>query len=310
MAWKLTHTLSVSLPSELIGHVDVVHPTIEFTDPSPRLVSAMSFSLDRRAPSASCNTSNPSGAIAPTCLQLYGIPSKPAAHPSNKLGATFLEEFRPDISPNTTFSLLTLDNGTNPQESGWRLTSTKSEFGSSLAMFEIVRILSIHLIHLIHSKICHGNMALGSRGISVIFSSGDGGTRGNHDSLDVCANNTFSPVFPVDCPSGRGYPNIALQGWNFDIVVEGFTETVAGTSCSAPVLRQSAIKRAGRPTLGFLNPFIYSTGRKAFTGITIGHDSGWVCPASTVAFDAMPGWYALSTCVSPDALCTTYIHLR
>jgi tripeptidyl-peptidase-1 len=51
-------------------------------------------------------------------------------------------------------------------------------------------------------KICAGYMALGARGISVIFASGDGGVRGNHDSPIKCKNNTFSPVFPASCPYG------------------------------------------------------------------------------------------------------------
>lgn len=43
-------------------------------------------------------------------------------------------------------------------------------------------------------------MALGARGISVINASGDGGVRGNHDSLNQCTSNTFIPVFPASCP--------------------------------------------------------------------------------------------------------------
>jgi tripeptidyl-peptidase I len=43
-------------------------------------------------------------------------------------------------------------------------------------------------------------MALGARGISVINASGDGGVRGNHDSLNQCTSNTFLPVFPATCP--------------------------------------------------------------------------------------------------------------
>ncbi|KAJ6507054.1 peptidase S8/S53 domain-containing protein, partial [Mycena sanguinolenta] len=50
------------------------------------------------------------------------------------------------------------------------------------------------------TKICNGYMALGARGISVIFASGDGGVRGGHDSSDQCSNNTFIPVFPAGCP--------------------------------------------------------------------------------------------------------------
>jgi tripeptidyl-peptidase-1 len=51
-----------------------------------------------------------------------------------------------------------------------------------------------------NSKICNGYMALGARGISVLNASGDGGVRGNHDSLSQCTSNTFIPVFPASCP--------------------------------------------------------------------------------------------------------------
>lgn len=43
-------------------------------------------------------------------------------------------------------------------------------------------------------------MAVGARGISVIYASGDGGVRGGHDTLSQCTSNTFLPVFPASCP--------------------------------------------------------------------------------------------------------------
>jgi tripeptidyl-peptidase-1 len=82
-------TLTVSLPSELVGRVDVLHPTTEFVDPNPRLAPVTSFSLDKRAPAASCNSSVATGVVTPTCLQaLYGIPTTPATETSNTLLVT------------------------------------------------------------------------------------------------------------------------------------------------------------------------------------------------------------------------------
>ncbi|KAJ7358373.1 family S53 protease-like protein [Mycena albidolilacea] len=415
---KIMRTLSVSLPSELVGHVDVLHPTTEFVDPNPRLTPVTSFSLDKRAPSASCNSSVATGVVTPTCLQdLYGIPTTPATQASNTLLVTgyvgqfaqsadleaFLKLLRPDIPPTTTFALLTDDGGTNPQspsQAGVEADldieytigtatdvpvsflsvggnnfatalldtttfldgvanppsvmttsygSTESSFGSSLA-----------------TRVCNGYMALGARGISVVFASGDGGVRGNHDSAGVCNNNVFMPVFPASCPFltsvgstqgfgpekainftgggfsnvfpapsyqsaavasflktvpstfpgtfnklGRGYPDVALQGWNFEIVSAGETGLVGGTSASSPTfagiiaLINDRLVAANKPVLGFLNPFLYSTASAAFTDITIGHNSGFVCPASSVAFDAAVGWDALTglgTPVFPDLL--------
>jgi len=220
--------------------------------------------------------------------------------------------------------------------------STESSFGSAMA-----------------TKICNGYMALGSRGISVVFASGDGGVRGNHDTTSICNNNVFMPVFPAACPfltsvgstqgfgpekainftgggfsnvfttptyqtaavasflktipagfkgtfnkAGRGYPDVSLQGWNFEIVSGGVTGLVGGTSASSPTfagiiaLINDRLIAAGKPVLGFLNPFLYST-PTSFTDITIGHNSGFVCPATSVAFDAVAGWDALTGLGTP-----------
>jgi tripeptidyl-peptidase-1 len=88
---------------------------------------------------------------------------------------------------------------------------------------------------------------------------------------------------------GRGYPDVALQGWNFEIVSAGETGLVGGTSASSPTfagiiaLINDRLVAENKPVLGFLNPFLYSTASAAFTDITIGHNSGFVCPASSVS---------------------------
>jgi tripeptidyl-peptidase-1 len=80
----ITRTLSVSLPSELVGHVDVLHPTTAFAVTNARLGAAVS---NRYTPprTDSCNT-NTGGVITPACLQaIYGIPSTPVTQMSNGL---------------------------------------------------------------------------------------------------------------------------------------------------------------------------------------------------------------------------------
>ncbi|KAJ7230048.1 family S53 protease-like protein [Mycena pura] len=409
---SITRTLSVSLPSELVGHVDVLHPTTEFTDPNARLTPIESNTLDKRAtPAASCNSNVATGVVTPKCLQdLYGIPTTAATTKTNTMLVTgyvgqfaqsadlsaFLKLLRTDIPSTTTFTLSTTDGGTNPQGAADAGTeadldieytigiatgvpetfltvggsnfataildtttfldgvanppsvmttsygSTESSFGSSMA-----------------TKICNGYMALGARGISVIFASGDGGVRGNHDTTSVCNNNNFMPVFPASCPfltsvgstqgfgpekainftgggfssvfaapsyqtaavasflktvpstfagkftrTGRGYPDVAVQGWNFEIVSGGVTGLVGGTSASSPTfagiiaLINDRLKAAGKPALGFLNPFLYAN-PSAFTDVTTGHNSGFVCPATSVAFDAVAGWDALTGLGTP-----------
>ncbi|KAJ6573098.1 Pro-kumamolisin, activation domain-containing protein [Mycena vulgaris] len=97
---------------------------------SPHLAAAAS-NLKKGSPDASCDTSLATGPITPVCLQeLYGIATIPATEKTNALLVTaygeefaqaadlaeFLQLFRPDIPSNETFTLLTLNNGTNPQD--------------------------------------------------------------------------------------------------------------------------------------------------------------------------------------------------
>ncbi|KAF7350713.1 Family S53 protease-like protein [Mycena sanguinolenta] len=431
----ITRTLSVSLPNELVGHVDVVHPTTEFTDPNPSLVSPKSFIPNKRDTPTSCNTSEPHGTITPSCLQdIYGIPTSPATQSNNTLLVTgyvgewaqaadlqtFLTLWRPDMSANTTFSLVEVDGGLDPQnplEAGGE-ANLDIQFTVGIATGILATFLSVggngtnagfatalldtttYLDGVDNppsvmttsygstessfgagmvSKICDRYMALGARGISILTASGDGGVRGNHDILGTYDENDFTPVFPATCPyvtavgstfgfgpevainftgggfsnifptplyqtaavatfletipsdfagtfnaTGRGYPDVALQGRAFQIIIGNGTAPADGTSASSPTfasiiaLINDRLVAAGKPVLGFLNPFIYSTGSAAFTDILSGHNSGYTCPASSVstssqhwisslifyeqvAFDAAVGWDPLSTfsCLVP-----------
>ncbi|KAI0344586.1 family S53 protease [Trametopsis cervina] len=128
-------TMAYSIPSDLVGHVELVHPTITFTGPSARLPIA-SIPIPAKSPLINANLSSndvPASCdsiITPACLQaLYGIPATPATQSSNTLGvAGFIDEFaneadlkfflvnlRPDIPSTTTFALETLDDGQNDQ---------------------------------------------------------------------------------------------------------------------------------------------------------------------------------------------------
>ena len=73
--------------------------------------------------------------------------------------------------------------------------------------------------------------------------------------------------------SGRAYPDIAALGQIFAVVWNGSVIRVDGTSASSPTaasvltLVNDALIAAGRPTLGFMNPWLYAYGHKAFTGM-------------------------------------------
>ncbi|KAJ7268464.1 subtilisin-like protein [Mycena rebaudengoi] len=392
----ITRTLSVSLPAELVGHVDVIHPTTAFIPSDVRLVPGTP-QIRKRGPAASCDTSDGNGVITPTCLQdLYGIPTTPATETSNALLVTgyenewaqesdlsqFLTLERPDMDPSTTFTLLTTDSGQNPQipvDAGFEanldieytggiatgvplqfLSPVGFDFATALldtttfldGIENLPSVMTTSYGHLesdigasLATKICNGYMALGARGVSAVFASGDVNSSmvayaGNHDTIDLCANTTFMPTFPSTCPfvtsvaadsptffptpdyqtsavsgfletlprdfagifngTGRGYPDVSTQGLNFFSIVDKTAAITSGTSASSPTfasiiaLINGRLIAAQKPVLGFLNPWLYSKASSAFTDITIGHNSGFVCPASSVAFDAAVGWDPLT----------------
>ena len=89
---------------------------------------------------------------------------------------------------------------------------------------------------------------------------------------------------------------VSTQGWNFDVYLDGNLDLIGGTSASSPTfasviaLINDQLVAAGKPVLGFLNPWLYSTASDAFTDITEGKNVGFTCPDSAVAFEATTGW--------------------
>lgn len=93
--------------------------------------------------------------------------------------------------------------------------------------------------------------------------------------------------------TGRGFPDVAYSGVDFNIVLNGQDTTVDGTSCSAPSLASSiALINAnllsnGGSQLGFLNPLLYSSSSSSiFNDITSGSNPG----CFTQGFTATTGW--------------------
>ena len=132
-----------------------------------------------------------------------------------------------------------------------------------------------------------------------------------------------TPLAPFPPPSAynakaRATPDVAALGEGYQIVLNGKTSTIAGTSASAPAfaglvsLWNEARLQAGKPALGFLNPMLYGLkaglvgGREGegekkcsaagFTDILIGTNAinlqgvpqkyGWNC---TAGYDAATG---------------------
>jgi tripeptidyl-peptidase-1 len=96
--------------------------------------------------------------------------------------------------------------------------------------------------------------------------------------------------------SGRAYPDIAGQGSYFATVWNGTDTLVSGTSASTPLIAaiialvNDALIAGGKPTLGFLNPWLYKKGYRAFTDITSGSAVGCSEIGDGKGFPAVEGW--------------------
>ncbi|KAJ7620287.1 subtilisin-like protein [Roridomyces roridus] len=320
-----------------------------------------------------------------------------ARSPSRESLAEFLTEYRPDISNKTGFNLIRLGNGTFTSTGLFDITTFETDIDIQhtvgIATGVPVEFLSVgkdnadafldtitfveglqdppsvmtssygfdesSLGATIATKMCNGYAGLAARGITVLFSSGDGGVRGTHDSGTRCTSNVFVPAFPSSCPwvttvggtlgirpekamnltsggfsnifprpayqdtavesflatvpnafpavfnkTGRGYPDVALQANKLAQFSQGSHGTAYGTSLSTPIfasmiaLINDRLLAAGEQRLGFLNPWIYQHA-DAFTDITAGTNPGFVCPASSLAFEARAGWDPLTGVGSP-----------
>merc|ERR1712151_1322284 len=64
-------------------------------------------------------------------------------------------------------------------------------------------------------------------------------------------------------PTGRATPDVSALGEGFQVIAGGEVQSVGGTSASTPtlasivgLLNEARIK-AGKPAMGYLNPFLY-----------------------------------------------------
>ncbi|CEJ80669.1 hypothetical protein VHEMI00840 [[Torrubiella] hemipterigena] len=102
---------------------------------------------------------------------------------------------------------------------------------------------------------------------------------------------------------GRGYPDISLLSELYTIVLNGRATPVSGTSAAAPAWAAliSQIndyrKSINKPSLGFLNPLLYSKqGKSALRDITRGSNPG----CNVAGFIAGSGWDAVTGLGSMD----------
>ncbi|KAI8911160.1 subtilisin-like protein [Gorgonomyces haynaldii] len=272
----------VSLPKEILDHVEVIHPTTFLGSIKERPVVEQNL-----VPDLSCNNT-----ITPQCLKdLYNMDYTPVSK-RNKIGVTgyleqyanfqdlqnFLGIYKPE-AVNATFDVQLINNGTNDQDiekSGGEAAldiqyvvgltwPTKAIFYSTGGSppfkpdasttentNEPYLEWTAHLLaqaddeipytvttsygdneqtvpRRYAQRVCFDFAKLGLRGISLLFSSGDGGVAGGQTSECISndGKNTtkFLPTFPASCPfvtSVGGTRNIPEKAVGFSS--GGFSE--------------------------------------------------------------------------------------
>ncbi|PYH87644.1 subtilisin-like protein [Aspergillus ellipticus CBS 707.79] len=224
------------------------------------------------------------------------------------------------------------------------------------------------------NHVCNLIGLMGTRGISILESSGDSGVGAACLSNDGSDKVEFTPTFPGGCPyitavggtqdvpevawvdssggfsnyfaqpayqssqvetyldkyiseatkeyytsytnfSGRGFPDVSAFAGSpyFETYIDGELSLVAGTSGASPAfagvvaLLNDARLRAGKSSLGFLNPWLYSSGYKALNDITSGGsvgceegevEGGGVIPWAS--WNATVGWDPVTGLGTPD----------
>ncbi|KAH9173055.1 family S53 protease [Lactarius sanguifluus] len=274
-----------------------------------------------------------------TCLQRpYGTPNKLTIvgfleQFANKgdLGG-FLRIFRPDLPPRTTFTLQTIDGSKNLQyrfqagiEADHDVQCTIGLASGVLTVFVSVgdqyqdgectpQVLTTSYGRdentISRARLCNAYASLSARGITILFSSGDGGVSGAQNQRCTTFNYFDTPSYQTTAKtayltklgstyagrfntSGRGFP---------DIVSSGYVMSVEGTSCSSPIfasvvsLLNDRLIAAGKPVLGFLNPFLYSTGASVLNDITTGSNPG----CNTNSLPATVGWDPVTGLGTPN----------
>ncbi|KAH8992289.1 subtilisin-like protein [Lactarius hatsudake] len=112
------------------------------------------------------------------------------------------------------------------------------------------------------------------------------------DAISTFLQNLGDKYSGLYNPLGRGFPDISSQAIKFFAIVGGQLGHTSGTSGSAPtvagiisLLNDYLISRGSQP-LGFLNPWLYGSGRPGLTDITSGSNPG----CNTDGFSAIAGW--------------------
>lgn len=153
---------------------------------------------------------------------------------------------------------------------------------------------------------------IGPEGAVTQFSSGGGLSW--YDAIPSYQTDALANYFKVaqNLPSagyfnrnGRSTPDLAAIGIGLEVMQGGAWQSVGGTSASCPItaglisLLNNERLAAGKPTLGFLNPWIYQTAVKsqtAFYDVTQGNNAYTCCPG----FYCAPGYDPVTGVGTPN----------
>lgn len=106
-------------------------------------------------------------------------------------------------------------------------------------------------------------------------------------------------------PSNRAYPDVSAMSDNFWIIIDRLIMNVAGTSAATPTvagliaMANDARLNAGKPVLGFLNPFIYQN-PEIFFDVTLGDPSQACWLDDLDGYHLAPGWDPVTGFGTPD----------
>ena len=142
-----------------------------------------------------------------------------------------------------------------------------------------------------------GGVITGGGGFSTYYSQPDWQSSVVANYFNTVEGTVNAPVSGFNT-IGRGYPDVALAGTSYMVTVNSIMVSVSGTSASCPVfagmvsLVNAARLGDGKPSLGFLNPVLYSGYTSFANDIVSGSNK---CPAISgtccmEGFNAASGW--------------------
>ncbi|KAG6898306.1 hypothetical protein C0992_011897 [Termitomyces sp. T32_za158] len=259
---KIVRALSYSLPRELHSHVDVVTPTTYFS--TIRSMRSTSFLQPLEKEEALPEDFDINAAV-------------PASRPNYAIKVCNLFAQLGSIGTTAFFS-----SGDEGVGAGDCLTND----GTGKKIFQPAFPASCPFVTTV------GGTTRVAPEVAVSFSGGGFSryfAQPSYQSSAVATflsslGTTFSGLYNA---TGRAYPDVSAQANNFRVIIGGSLASVGGTSASSPTvaaifsLLNDVRLAANKPTLGFVNPLIYSQS-SAFNDVISGSNPG--CGTN--------GWYS------------------